>query len=267
MAESFVDVILGKLEEDKMDLQDCRSQCYDNAAVMAGQKSGVCQRIAEKNKLAIFVNCDNHSLNLVGVHAAKEDTMMMTFFGTIEALYVFFSRSTHRWEKLKHAVPVVVKSESETRWSSRVEAVKPIVFKKDCKIPKMNFHDAALDMKALRDHFHEERETLVSESLDEGLRLCEAYDVDVERRSRRKKQMPGEKSKGEALTAKQEIERVMKSTLDRLHSEIDERFTRLQDTDVKFGFLLDINKLCYSDDKNELQTNCNTFGRVLQFRR
>ncbi|KAL3192981.1 hypothetical protein MRX96_058487 [Rhipicephalus microplus] len=58
--------------------------------------------------------------------------------------------------------------------------------------PKMNFHDAALDMKALRDHFHEERETL--------------------------------------------------------------------DTDLKFGFLLDINKLCYSEDKNELKTNCNTFG-------
>lgn len=76
----------------------------------------------------------------------------------------------------------------------------------------MNFHDAALDMKALRDHFHDERETLVGESLDEELGLCEAWDVDLERRSRRKKQMPGEKSKGEELTAKQGIERVMKST-------------------------------------------------------
>lgn len=45
----------------------------------------------------------------------------------------------------------------------------------------------------------------------------------------------------------------MKSPLDRVHSEIDERFTRLQNTDAKFGFLLDMNKLCYSDDKNELK--------------
>lgn len=89
-AESFVEVILSKLKEDKMDLQNCRSQRYNNAAVMAGQKGGVSQRIAEKNQLAIFVNCDNHLLNLVGVHAAKVDTMMMTFFGTIEALNVFF---------------------------------------------------------------------------------------------------------------------------------------------------------------------------------
>lgn len=205
-------------------------------------------------------------------------------------------------------MPVVVKSESDTRWSARVEAVKPVCryleeildvlqgmanddeetsetrsdatllhtrmlsydflillgfwnkilvridrVQKRLQDPKMNFHDAALDMKALRDHFHDERETLVGECLDEGLGLCEAWDVDLERRSRRKKQMPGEKSKGEELTAKQGIERVMKSTLDRLHSEIDERFTRLQNTDAKFGFLLDMNKLCYSDDKNELK--------------
>lgn len=52
----------------------------------------------------------------------------------------------------------------------------------------------------------------------------------------------------------------MKSTLDSLHFEIDKRFTRLRDTDAKFGFFLDINKLCYSDDKNELKTNCYTFG-------
>ncbi|GBP91129.1 hypothetical protein EVAR_24081_1 [Eumeta japonica] len=109
-----------------MNLQDGRSQCYDNAAVIAGHRTGVHQRISEKNNLAIFVNCDNHSLNMVGVHAAKQNTIMVTFFGIIESLYVFFSRSTLRWEKLKKSVPVVVKSESETRWSAKVEAVKPV---------------------------------------------------------------------------------------------------------------------------------------------
>ena len=75
--------------------------------------------------MAVYMNCDNHSLNLVGVHAAKQDTIIITFFGTIEPLYVFFSRSTQQWEKLKNAMPVVVKSESETRWSART-GVKPI---------------------------------------------------------------------------------------------------------------------------------------------
>ena len=41
-------------------------------------------------------------------------------------MYNSFSRSTQRWEKLKNAVPLILKAEAETRWSSRTEAVKPI---------------------------------------------------------------------------------------------------------------------------------------------
>ncbi|RLU24240.1 hypothetical protein DMN91_004450 [Ooceraea biroi] len=39
--------------------------------------------------------------------------------------------------------------------------------------PKMNFHDAALDLKGLRNHFYAEREALVTESLNEGFALCQ----------------------------------------------------------------------------------------------
>ncbi|XP_071532015.1 uncharacterized protein [Panulirus ornatus] len=52
--------------------------------------------------------------------------------------------------------------------------------------------------------------------------------------------MADEDSRDAGLTDKEEIERVMKVTLDRLHREIDERFIRLHDTDGKFGFLLSI---------------------------
>ncbi|XP_040262207.1 52 kDa repressor of the inhibitor of the protein kinase-like [Bufo bufo] len=314
-AESLVEDILKQLEKDGMELQDCRSQCYDNAAVMAGHKSGVHQRISEKNNLAVFVNCNNHSLNLVGVHAAKQDTMMVTFFGTIEALYVFFSRSTQRWEKLKNAVPMVVKSESETRWSARTEAVKPVNnyfeeivqvlqdmtdnenetsetrsdarqlcnrmlsydfltllgfwnkvlicidrIQKRLQDPSMNFHDAALDLKALRDHFDDDREVLVSESLEEGLSLCQDWNIEVERRRRRKKQMPGENLRDVGLSAKEEMERVMKGTLVRLHREMDEKFTRLHDTDAKFGFLLDVGGLCSGAYNNDLKKKCENLA-------
>ncbi|KMQ89322.1 zinc finger mym-type protein 1-like protein [Lasius niger] len=66
-AESLVEDILKQLEKDEMELQDCRSQCYDNVAVMAKHRSGVCQRISEKNNLVMFVKCNNHSLNLMGM--------------------------------------------------------------------------------------------------------------------------------------------------------------------------------------------------------
>ena len=43
----MMEVILDQLVKDEISLENCRSQCYDNAAVMAGYKSGVQQRITE----------------------------------------------------------------------------------------------------------------------------------------------------------------------------------------------------------------------------
>ncbi|XP_053153204.1 uncharacterized protein LOC128345369 [Hemicordylus capensis] len=127
--------------------------------------------------------------------------------------------------------------------------------------PSMNFHDAAVDLKALQDRLDGEREVLVSEALNVGLRLCQEWDVDFERHPRRKKPMPGEKSRDAGLTAREEMERVMKGTLDRLNKELDQRFTRLHDTDAKFGFLLDIEGLCYSADRENLK-NCENFCQM-----
>jgi hypothetical protein len=108
-AASLERVIVDKLESDKLSLADCRSQCYDNAAVMTGHISGLQQRIVARNHRALFVNCDNHSLNLAGIHSAKQDPVVVTFFGTVESIYLFFSRSTIRWEELKKVLPITVK--------------------------------------------------------------------------------------------------------------------------------------------------------------
>jgi len=99
---------------------------YDNAAVMSGHISGVQARLCDQNAKAIFVNCDNHSLNLAGVHAASVDPIIITFFGTVEQVYVFFSGSTIRWKKMTEKLNVTVKRESDTRWSARESAVRVI---------------------------------------------------------------------------------------------------------------------------------------------
>lgn len=72
--------------------------------------------------------------------------------------------------------------------------------------------------------------------------------------------MPGENSRDAGLSAKEEMERVMKGTLDCLHREMDERFTRLHDTDAKFGFLLDVEGLCYGAYNNDLKKKCVHLG-------
>jgi hypothetical protein len=48
----------------------------------------------------------------------------VTFFGTVENLYVFFSASTVRWEKMRERLEITLKRECQTRWSARHDAVK-----------------------------------------------------------------------------------------------------------------------------------------------
>ena len=88
--------------------------------------SGVQQRLLHENPKALFVNCTNHSLNLVGVHAVSENVMMVSFFGVVDKIYAFFAGSTDRWNQIKDCLELSLKYESDTRWSSRVEAMKPI---------------------------------------------------------------------------------------------------------------------------------------------
>lgn len=95
-------------------------------AVRAGEITGLQKRIQKRNPKALFVNCDNHSLNLACVHAAKNSPVVITFFGTVDKLYAYFSSSTVRWELLQSKVGITLKRACETRWSSRADAVKVI---------------------------------------------------------------------------------------------------------------------------------------------
>ena len=76
---------------------------------MAGHISGVHKCILDMNPKAVFVPCNNHSLNLAGVDAVGIGTQSVTFFATVEKVYTFFSSSTHRWDVLKEHVPIHVK--------------------------------------------------------------------------------------------------------------------------------------------------------------
>ena len=55
----------------------------------------------------------------------------------------------------------------------------------------------------------------------------------------------------------------MQGTLDRITQEIDKRFIRLLDLGDKFGFLLDVEKLCYAEVSDyDLQKKCANLGEV-----
>ena len=123
---NFLDAFLEKATELQLELSDCRGQSYDNGANMKGKHSGVQARMLDINPKAVYVPCANHTLNLVVVDSANSSTEALTFFGALTRLYVLFSSSAQRWEILKKHVELSIKSQSNTRWESRIKCIKPL---------------------------------------------------------------------------------------------------------------------------------------------
>ena len=105
---------------------------------MAGVRGGVQQKILEINPKAAFVNCEYHSLNLACVLASGVHSVVVTFFGLLEKLFIFFSSSTSCCEVLKLFIFWTVKRQCQTRWSSRYDAVEVIYEKLDKAIASLD---------------------------------------------------------------------------------------------------------------------------------
>lgn len=124
--EEIAKMVEETLDQHGIDISDFRGQCYDNGANMAGKVKGVQARILSKNPLAKFSPCASHTLNLVGVHAARACPEVDLLFGFINQLYKLFSGSPHRWEILQKVLGYSLHILSDTRWSARIQAVRPV---------------------------------------------------------------------------------------------------------------------------------------------
>ena len=82
-------------------------------------------RIANENELAKFTPCAAHSLNLCGSHAAECCPDVAMFFGVVQKVYVLFHGSPERWALLKDIVSDSLHPFSSTRWSTRIQSVRP----------------------------------------------------------------------------------------------------------------------------------------------
>lgn len=109
-----------------LDISNCRSQSYDNASNMTGKYKGMKTKILELNKLAKFLPCSGHSLNLVGEAAVDCCIVAINFFAIVQELYNFFSASTKLWSVLEKFALSSLKSLSNTRWSAHADSVKSI---------------------------------------------------------------------------------------------------------------------------------------------
>ena len=110
----------------KLDFEAYIGQAYDNGANMAGKYNGVLAVLIQQNPNCMFSSCGNHSLNLVSVDCAESCKEAVTYTGTIQQMYNLFSSSPQRWEILKQHLPVSLHRMSKTKWSARIDGVKPV---------------------------------------------------------------------------------------------------------------------------------------------
>ena len=94
--EEIAEKLLKFLKDCGISIKDCRAQGYDNGANMSGKHKGVQSRILKVNALAIFSPCACHTLNLCGANAAECCPDAITFFGSVQKLFNFFSSSPPR---------------------------------------------------------------------------------------------------------------------------------------------------------------------------
>ena len=103
-AEHLQDKLLTFLNENGVNIANCRGQSYDNASNMSGRYNGLQARIKQLNKFAEYVPCFAHSLNLVGKCAAECYEEANVFFAFVRNTYTFFSASTDLWSLLTAAL-------------------------------------------------------------------------------------------------------------------------------------------------------------------
>ncbi|GBM45894.1 hypothetical protein AVEN_211963-1 [Araneus ventricosus] len=103
--------ILKKIEQEELDIKNCRGQSYDNGTNMTGKYQGVQAHISESNPLAEFVPCAAHTLNLGGENAATAVYEVAGYFGTVNCLYTYFRASTNGWKVLLKYSPLARRKE------------------------------------------------------------------------------------------------------------------------------------------------------------
>ncbi|XP_025406084.1 uncharacterized protein LOC112680263 [Sipha flava] len=101
---------------------------------MSGKYEGLQSYVKDKNNLAVYIPCTAHSFNLVGVYSVDCCIEAVSFFGFVQMLYNFFSCSIHCWKILTEKLEKnsknqlsVLKSLSNTRWSSHFDACNALI--------------------------------------------------------------------------------------------------------------------------------------------
>ncbi|MGH0128763.1 UNVERIFIED_CONTAM: hypothetical protein FKN15_041105 [Acipenser sinensis] len=117
-----------------LDIDKLRAQCYDGAANMRGNYSGVASRILKDNPLAMYMHCYTHILNLCIVGVCSSVPAIQHMMSNVSSLHTFIEGSAKLhaiFEALQkgelYGQATTLKSLSDTRWSCCSEALKSLL--------------------------------------------------------------------------------------------------------------------------------------------
>ena len=132
-ADHLVDTIKKILIACNFDFSKIRGQCYDKAASMSGEKSGVKTQIISDNEKALYIHCLNHGLNLAVMETLSQIKLFKNSLSYSEELLILFKKSPKREHLFKDIKKSTLdespglKSFSRTRWTVKGESLSRII--------------------------------------------------------------------------------------------------------------------------------------------
>ena len=140
-AASLVAIVEDVLLRLNLDIGNCRGQCYDGAANMAGRFSGVQARIRAKCEKALYVHCCAHSLNLAVQDAVRKIPIIRDTLDYVRELNTVIRGSAKRFalfenirtepdddeEQLSSKSNISLRQLCPTRWTVKADAMKSVL--------------------------------------------------------------------------------------------------------------------------------------------
>jgi len=133
-------LILDKLKDIGLSINNLRGQGYDGSANMSGKNNGAQALIQNYQPLSFYTHCFSHSLNLCLFKACNVPSIK-NMLGIVSCVATFFSASAKRADKLKSVI--------EAGTTSNFEQSKKMKLKKLCETRWVERHDALITFKSL----------------------------------------------------------------------------------------------------------------------
>lgn len=129
-AFTLFNIVDDVMKRFNISLTDCRGQCFDGAANMAGNLSGLQERIKDVEPKAMYVHCLNHSLSLAFQDAVSVVPQCRDAINQIKELINFVRDSPKRlnwFADFQSQDSVSLRPLCPTRWTMRISSIQSVL--------------------------------------------------------------------------------------------------------------------------------------------